>query len=94
MLMRTEIMTSNDRISDRINHRANIRVMTSPETEHVLEMRDFSESGMYLFCSDELVVNIGDKVEVQTLEIEDAPVLISEVVRVEPNQGFAVKFIF
>lgn len=87
-------MTTNQRDFDRIAHRANIRVLTSPETEHVLEMRDFSETGMYLFCNDDLLINIGDQVEVQTLEIDDAPILLSEVVRVEPNLGFALKFLF
>lgn len=84
-------MTTNQRQAERIAHRANIRVMTVPKTETVLEMRDFSETGMYLFC-DEDFVNVGDKVEVQTLEIEDAPVILSQVVRVE-DTGFAVQFI-
>jgi len=94
MLMSTKIMTTNQRVSDRVKHRANIRVMASPENELVLEMRDFSETGMFLFCTEDNLVNIGDQVEVQTLEIEDAPILLSEVVRIEANLGFAVKFLF
>ncbi|MDF1588029.1 MAG: PilZ domain-containing protein [Gammaproteobacteria bacterium] len=87
-------MTINQRDYERIAHRANIRVLTSPETEVVLEMRDFSETGMFLFCTDEVTVELGNRVEVQTLEIDDAPILLSEVVRVEPNIGFALKFLF
>ncbi|MBE0438959.1 MAG: PilZ domain-containing protein [Gammaproteobacteria bacterium] len=86
-------MTTNQRDYERIAHRANIRVLTSPQSEVILEMRDFSETGMFLFCTDEVIVERGNKVEVQTLEIDDAPILLSEVVRVEPNLGFAVKFL-
>ena len=79
---------------DRINHKAKIRVMTHPEQVYTLESRDFSETGLYLSTSETDIVSLGDKIEVQTLEIEDAPVLPSKVVRVEEGIGFAVAFAF
>ena len=84
-------MTINKRRHARIKHTANIRVLTHPETSHVLEMRDFSDSGLYLSCTETLV-KLGDKVEVQTLEMEDAPILDATVVRVLKDKGFAVEF--
>ncbi|NOQ94461.1 MAG: PilZ domain-containing protein [Methylophaga sp.] len=82
-----------DRRHDRVKHRANIRVLTLPEKVYVLEMRDFSDSGLYVFCDDEGIVKEGDSVEVQTLEIEDAPILPSKVIRIDKT-GFAVEFDF
>lgn len=76
----------------RIKHSTAIRVNTSVQNEYVLTMRDFSDSGMYLQC-DSAIVKVGDKLEVQTLEFDDAPIILSEVVRVEHQRGFAVKFI-
>lgn len=84
--------TINNRRHERIKHRASIRVATNPEQVHVLDMRDFSESGMYLACTEKNVVTVGDEVEVQTLELEDAPILKSKVMRVDKD-GFAVEFI-
>ncbi|MFW5427499.1 MAG: PilZ domain-containing protein [Methylophagaceae bacterium] len=83
--------TINNRRHARIEHKANIKVLTHPEKSHVLEMQDFSDSGLYLHCSENLV-ELGDSVEVQTLEMEDAPVLAATVVRVMKGKGFAVEF--
>jgi hypothetical protein len=83
--------TIENRRHARIKHRASIKVLTHPEKSYVLEMRDFSDSGLYLQCSEELV-EIGDAVEVQTLEMEDAPVLAAKVIRVIKGKGFAVEF--
>ncbi|MBE0436637.1 MAG: PilZ domain-containing protein, partial [Methylomicrobium sp.] len=40
----------------------------------------------------ETLPQIGDEIQIQTLEIEDAPVLDVKVVRVIPQKGFAVEF--
>ena len=87
--------TENNRLSNRIVHKASIKVLTPPEPEkvYILDMRDFSESGLYLFFSEKGVFKLGDEVEVQTLELDDAPILKSRVVRVEETTGFAVEFI-
>ena len=84
-------MTINKRRHERIKHTASIKVLMHPETSHVLEMRDFSDSGLYLHCEDN-IVEVGDKVEVQTLEMKDAPVLAAKVIRIIKNKGFAVEF--
>jgi len=83
----------NNRRHDRVKHRAKIRVLTQPEEVFVLEMRDFSDSGLYVICDDTGIVKLGDTVEVQTLEIEDAPILPSIVVRIDKT-GFAIEFDF
>ncbi len=77
---------------ERIKHQANIQV--SAETEvYTFEMRDFSESGLYLFCSDTRFIKLQQRVRVQTLEFEGAPILDAKVVRLEDNVGFAIEFI-
>lgn len=85
--------TIKDRRHQRLKHRAKIKFFAEPDIEITLEMRDFSDSGLYLFCSDTSQINLDDSVEVQTLEIEDAPILPSKVKRIEDNVGFAVEFI-
>ncbi len=84
-------MTINKRRHARIKHTANIKVLMHPETSHVLEMKDFSDSGLYLHCTEN-IVGIGDKVEVQTLEMDEAPILAAKVIRIIKGKGFAVEF--
>jgi len=83
----------NNRRHERVKHRAKIRVMTRPEEVYVLDMNDFSESGLYVLTEDNTIVELGDTVEVQTLELDDAPILPSKVIRVD-KLGFAVEFDF
>jgi len=84
-------MTIENRRHERIKHIAYLRVMTNPEEVHTLEMRDFSESGLYIVTDEPSIVSLDTIIEVQTLEIEDAPVLPSKVVRIDKG-GFAVEF--
>lgn len=84
--------TIENRRHERINHAANLRVMTRPEKEYTLEMRDFSESGLFIVTDDTSIVELKNIVEVQTLEIEDAPVIPSKVIRID-KMGFAVEFL-
>jgi len=81
----------NKRRHERIKHRANVK-LDAPSVVLNLEMRDFSESGLYLFCPDTSVVAVQDQVKVQTLEFEGAPVLDAKIVRLENDIGFAVEF--
>jgi c-di-GMP-binding flagellar brake protein YcgR len=86
-------MTSkNQRRHERIKHQANIQISAESEA-FTFEMRDFSESGLYLFCSDTGFIHLQDQVKVQTLEFEGAPILDAIVVRLDDNSGFAVEFI-
>tara|TARA_R110002050_G_scaffold1244_4_gene8631 strand:+ start:63791 stop:64060 length:270 start_codon:yes stop_codon:yes gene_type:complete len=84
--------TINKRRHQRLKHGAKIRVIIGPDLEMILDMRDLSDSGLFLNCSDTSKVQLGTDVEVQTLEIDDAPILPSKVRRIEPNVGFAIEF--
>jgi hypothetical protein len=77
---------------ERVKHQANIQVSAESEI-YTFEMRDFSESGLYVFCSDTHFVHLQDQVKVRTLEFEDAPTLDAVIVRLDDNSGFAVEFI-
>ncbi|MDC9726027.1 MAG: hypothetical protein PSN44_08975 [Gammaproteobacteria bacterium] len=46
-----------------------------------------------MFCDETHIVKVGDSVEVQTLEIEAAPILPSKIIRIDKS-GFAVEFDF
>jgi len=83
---------ANQRRHNRVKHQANIQVVANAES-YTLEMRDFSDSGLYLFCENTSIVEVQEQVKVQTLEFDGAPVLDAEVVRLEENVGFAVEFI-
>jgi len=83
---------NNQRRHERIKHQANIQISADSEV-HTFEMRDFSESGLYVFCSDTHFIQLQQQIKVQTLEFEDAPILEARVVRLEDNVGFAVEFI-
>ena len=56
-------------------------------------MQDFSSGGLFVNCINGALPKIGDEIQIQTLEIEDAPVLKVKVVRVIPEKGFGVEFI-
>lgn len=78
----------------RLKHRAKIRVVLPSLSEvFFADMRDFSESGLFLMCSADRMPEIGSIVEVQTTEIEDAPIRSTQVVRIEMGVGFGVEFI-
>jgi len=83
----------NNRRHERVKHRAKIRVITHSEGVYELDMQDFSESGLYVVTENNSIVKLGDSIEVQTLELDDAPILPSKVMRVD-KRGFAVEFDF
>ena len=58
----------------------------------VVDMRDFSESGLFLLGPDDVPIDTGMVLEVQTTEFDDAPIQTVKVVRVEQGVGFAVEF--
>lgn len=93
MELRSDMTNSSNRRGDaRVKHQANIQIRTS-DAVMTLEMRDFSDSGLYVFCADTDAIAINDRIKVQTLEFDDAPVLDAIVVRLEDNIGFAVRFV-
>lgn len=78
----------------RLKHRAKIRVIVPASfNEFIVDMRDFSESGLFLLVTNDIPVDAGMVLEVQTTEFDDAPIQTVKVVRVEPGVGFAVEFV-
>lgn len=79
----------------RLRHRAKIRViMPTVSDQYIVDMRDFSESGLFLLDGEQVPVVMDAIVEVQTTEFEGAPIQKARVVRREQGKGFAVEFIF
>lgn len=84
----------NQRRHARVAHQAKIRVVLPVSSQIMLhDMRDFSESGLFLFCKGETLAKVGDVVDVQTTEFEDAPLQSARVVRIDPGIGYALAFI-
>lgn len=86
-------MSKSNRKHQRLKHSASIRMCSGSDTTYTFDMRDFSEGGMFVLCEDTQIIALGDEVTVQTLEMEDAPILRASVVRIEANTGFAVTFL-
>ena len=83
----------NQRKHARLRHHAKIRVFFPHGTENYLvNLKDFSESGLYLACQDNELPPVGSIIKVQTTEFPDAPIQTVKVVRIEPEQGFGVEF--
>lgn len=87
-------MSNDKRVHPRLLHRAPVLVIypSSGKTAQ-LDMQDFSAGGVFINCNDALLPDIGDELQIQTLEITDAPVLSVKVVRVLLEKGFAVEFL-
>ncbi len=85
-------MSKSNRKHQRLKHSASIRVCSGSGKTYTFDMRDFSEGGMFVLCEDTQVIKLGDEITVQTLEMDDAPILRASVVRIEENAGFAVTF--
>jgi len=85
---------NNNRRHIRLPHRANVKLIAKPPAKTAdLQTRDFSDSGLYLKCEMDTLLEVGSLVEVQVLDIEDALVQRARVVRVEPGKGIAVEFL-
>ncbi|MGR9043997.1 MAG: PilZ domain-containing protein [Gammaproteobacteria bacterium] len=85
--------TRDKRKHPRLVHRASVLVTYSSGQSEPLQMHDFSETGMFIQCSNANLPRVGELLQVQTLEIEDAPMLSVKVMRTETGQGFAVEFV-
>ncbi|HHJ15660.1 MAG TPA: PilZ domain-containing protein [Gammaproteobacteria bacterium] len=57
-----------------------------------LEMRDLSDGGLFLLCGGHIDLEVGEHVQIQSLDIDDAPVLEARIVRREVS-GIALIFI-
>ena len=78
----------------RLRHQAKIKLLMPVSSEtHLVEMKDFSESGLFLSGPSLLDLQVGSIVEVQTTEFEDAPVQTARVIRIEEGVGVGVEFV-
>ena len=69
-------------------------VLKHPEVgEYEVATRDMSNTGLFLVWDEPLDLKVGDTITVQTLDIEDAPIISALIVRVETG-GFAVTYVF
>ena len=55
-------------------------------------MRDMSDGGIFLYTGDQVDLPIGEQVEVQAMDIDNAPVLKARIVRREA-EGLALMFV-
>jgi c-di-GMP-binding flagellar brake protein YcgR len=76
----------------RIAFGAHIKLMHPVVGELDVEMRDMSDGGVFLLTANRDDFPIGELVQIQALDIEDAPILSARVVRHEPT-GIGLMFI-
>jgi hypothetical protein len=62
---------------------ANVRLMHASVGTLDVKMRDMSDGGVFLFTGDRVDLPVGSLVQIQALDVEDAPVLSAQIVRHE-----------
>jgi hypothetical protein len=72
--------------------RAHVKLMHPGIGEYDVEMRDMSDGGVFLLTENRDRFPIGELLQIQALDIEDAPVLTARVVRHEPT-GIGLMFV-
>jgi hypothetical protein len=70
---------------------AQVKIIHPQVGELIVEMRDISNGGVYLLTGELANLEVGQELQLQAQDIEDAPVLTARVVRVEPK-GIALMF--
>jgi hypothetical protein len=71
---------------------ANVKLTHADIGSLEVKMRDMSDGGVFLFTSDCAGLPVGETVEIQSTDIEDAPVLKAQIVRHE-TAGIALRFL-
>jgi hypothetical protein len=80
------------RSDTRTAFRAGVRMTHPTAGEHILKTRDMSHTGAYLLTRDQISLEPADKVTIQSIDIDDAPIIEAEIVRIE-SDGFAVRYL-
>ena len=80
------------RSATRTAFRAGVRVIHPDAGEHIVKTRDMSHSGAYLILREDIGLQLKDRVTIQSTDIDDAPIIEAEVVRIEAS-GFAVCYL-
>lgn len=70
---------------------AGIRLMHESVGTLDVEMRDMSDGGVFLFTGERVDLPVGERVKIQSLDVDDAPVLSARIVRRE-TRGIALMF--
>jgi hypothetical protein len=70
---------------------ANIRLVHASVGTLDVKMRDMSDGGVFLLTGDRVDLPVGEWVEIQALDVEDAPVLSAQIVRRE-TEGIGLMF--
>jgi len=62
--------------------------------EQEVKLHDLSNGGLFVLVGEELELGLegGSTLKVQSLDIEDAPIIEAEIVRLDPH-GIALKFL-
>jgi hypothetical protein len=72
--------------------RAHVKLMHPVAGDCDVEMRDMSDGGVFVFTANRDDYPVGEVVRIQSLDIEDAPVLSARVMRHEAD-GIGLMFI-
>ena len=84
-------MTQEKRKHIRTAFAARVKVIHPSVGELEVDMRDLSDGGLFLFTGDRVDLPVGERIQVQALDIDDAPVLDAEIVRCE-SDGVGLQF--
>jgi len=71
---------------------AEVRFIHASTGELTLTMRDISDGGVFLFSRDLADLPLGEVVQIQALDIDDAPLLNAVIVRRE-TAGIGLQFV-
>ena len=77
----------------RILHAANVMLSNAKGESINLKTRDFSDSGLFLKCTSEPIVKLGELASVKVLDIEDALTQKIKIMRIEPGVGIGIEFL-
>lgn len=77
----------------RIMHAANVKLTNATGESVNLKTYDFSDGGLFLKYTSELIVELGEQATVKVLDIEDALTQKVKVMRIVPGVGIGVEFL-
>lgn len=84
-------MTQEKRQHIRTAFPARVRLIHPAAGELEVTMRDMSDGGVFLLTGDRDDLQVGERVQIQALDIEDAPLLDAQIVRCEAT-GIGLMF--
>ena len=79
--------------SQRLMHKVRVKVDDDKGNSRILYTRDFSDSGVFIFCNRQETPKIGSRIIIKALDIEGTKPQAARVMRIDLEQGFAAQFI-